>query len=203
MTTDTFIKPPVTTNAPRKKTDVANERQISSDILTEIIKGFNRFMPQSTIKNSEDDHTNKIFSKSDPKSDPLVATHTSDRNERKITDTDTTKGNSPHKLLMSREIPAIIQGVILLVNQMTMDRVATSGWTLYVVHAVLHKEIVTGATRSAAGVLKDTPVVNWKKNNGTIPRDRNTVGMTPRANTQVSTGTGTYSPPNYHSKPED
>ena len=121
----------------------------------------------------------KNFSKSDPKSDPLVATHTSDRNERKITDTDTTKGNSPHKLLTKREIPAIIQGVILMVNQMTVDRVATSGWTLYVVRAILHKEITTGATRSAASVLKDHLVANWKETIGIIPLDRNTVGIPP------------------------
>ena len=37
-TTDTFIQTPVTTNAPREKTDATNERRISSDILTETIK---------------------------------------------------------------------------------------------------------------------------------------------------------------------
>ena len=102
MTTDNLIQPPVTTNAPREKTDVANERQISSDILTETIKGFNRLTLQSTINDSADDHSNKNFAKSDPKSDPLVTTHTSDRKERKITDTDTTNGNSPHTLLTNR-----------------------------------------------------------------------------------------------------
>ena len=33
VTTDTFIQPPVTDNAPREKTDVANERRIYSDSL--------------------------------------------------------------------------------------------------------------------------------------------------------------------------
>ena len=102
VTTYTFIKPPVTTNAPRYKTDVANESQISLDSLTERIKGFNRLTLQSTINDSVDDHSNKNVSESDPKSDPLVATHTSGGNERKIADTDTTKGNSPRKLLTNR-----------------------------------------------------------------------------------------------------
>ena len=46
VTKDTFIQPPVTTNTPREKTDVANERQISSDSLTETLKGFNRLTLQ-------------------------------------------------------------------------------------------------------------------------------------------------------------
>ena len=59
MTTDTFIQPPVNNNAPREKTDVSNERRISSDILAETIKGFNRLALQSTINDSADDHSEK------------------------------------------------------------------------------------------------------------------------------------------------
>ena len=55
---------------------------------------------------------------------------------------------------------------------------------------VLHKQIVMGATRSAAGVLKNPPVVNWKYTSGTIPRDRNTVGLPPITTNPVLTGTG-------------
>ena len=43
-----------------------------------------------------------FFAESDPKSDPLVDTHTSDGKKGKITDTDTTKGNYPHKLLTNK-----------------------------------------------------------------------------------------------------
>ena len=46
VTTDTFIHPPVMTNAPREKTDVENDRRIYSEILTETIKGFNRLTIQ-------------------------------------------------------------------------------------------------------------------------------------------------------------
>ena len=59
MTTDTFIYPPITPNAPREKKDVENESQISSDSLTETIKGFNRLTLQSTINDSADDHLKK------------------------------------------------------------------------------------------------------------------------------------------------
>ena len=38
VTTETFIQPPITTNTPREKTDVANERLISSDSLIETLK---------------------------------------------------------------------------------------------------------------------------------------------------------------------
>ena len=34
VTTDTLTQPPISTNAPREKTDVANERRIYSDCLT-------------------------------------------------------------------------------------------------------------------------------------------------------------------------
>ena len=49
VTMDHFIHSPVTTNTPRKKTDVPNEKGISSDSLTKTIKLFNRLTLQSTI----------------------------------------------------------------------------------------------------------------------------------------------------------
>ena len=94
--------------------------------LTETLKGFNILALQSTINDSADDHSNKKIAESNPKSDPLLDTHTSDRRKGKITDTDTNKGNSPHKLLKNREIPAIIQDVIPPDNQTTADGVAKS-----------------------------------------------------------------------------
>ena len=102
LTTDTLIQPPVTTNTPRTKIHVANERRISSESLTEMLEGFNRLTLQSTINNSADDHSNKNVAKSDQKSDPLVNNHTSDGKKEKIADTDTTKGNSARKLLTNR-----------------------------------------------------------------------------------------------------
>ena len=68
VTTDTFIQSPVTTNTPRKKTDVPNERRISSDSLTKPTKGFNRLTLQPTINDFADYHSDKNDAKSDPKS---------------------------------------------------------------------------------------------------------------------------------------
>ena len=146
-------------------------------------------------KHRDINHSNKNVTRSDPKSDQLVATHTSDRKKINITYTDTTKVNSPQKLLTNREIPAIIPVVVPPVNQMTTDGVVTSGRALYVVRAVLRKEIFKGATCSAAGVLKDPPMVNWKDSSRTVPLDRNTVGMPPITTTPVRNGTVPYVPP--------
>ena len=63
VTTDTFIQSPVTTNTPRKKTDVPNERQISSDSLTETTKGFNILTLQSTSNYYAYYHSEKITPK--------------------------------------------------------------------------------------------------------------------------------------------
>ena len=151
---DNFIQSPVTTNKPRKKKNVPNERRISSDILAEMIKVFNRLTLQSTINNSSDYHSEKNDAKSDPKIDQVVATHTSDKNKIKVTDTDTTDRNSPHKLLINRLIPYIIPVIILSVNQTNVDGVAASGGTLHAVHTILSKEIFADAARGAAHVFK-------------------------------------------------
>ena len=90
----------------------------------------------------------------------MIATHTSDKNKRKIADIDTTNGSYSHKILTNREIPAIIQGFIPLVNQKPADGVTASRRALHVARAVLRKEIVMGAMRSIAGVHKDPLVIN-------------------------------------------
>ena len=78
---------------------------------------------------------------------------------------------------------------------MTMYGFAPSGRALHAVRAVLHREIVTCTRRSAASVLKDTLVVNWKDVGGLIPQDRNIIKISPRATTPVRTGTGPSAPP--------
>ena len=50
LTTDTFIQPPVTTNTPREKTDVANERRVSSGSLT---KGLKLLLIDASINNQQ------------------------------------------------------------------------------------------------------------------------------------------------------
>ena len=148
-------------------TNVTSERQISSEIMAETINGFNELKIQSTINDSAYDDSEEDDAESDPNSDPKVATYTTNR-------------KSPQKLFTNREIPAIIQGVIPPVNQTTADGVKTSRRALHAVHEVLHKEIVTGATRITAGVLKYPLVINWKDASGTIAVDKKTVGIPPQ-----------------------
>ena len=66
----------------------------------------------------------------------------------------------------------------------------TSGRDLHAVLVVIHKELVTGTTRSSADVLKDPPVVNLMDMGGTIPVCKNTVRIPPRTTTQVRISTG-------------
>ena len=108
VTMDAFYQSPVKTNTQGKIANVPNERQISSDILAETIKGFNGFTLQSTINNSAYYYSEENDAEIDPKSDQLVATHTSDGMKIKVTDTDTTNRNPPQKLLINWLIPEII-----------------------------------------------------------------------------------------------
>ena len=80
---DTFCQYPVKTNTQRKNTNVTNKRRIPSEILVEMIKVFKGLTLQSTINNSEYYNSDEDDAESDPKIDQLVATHTSDRKERK------------------------------------------------------------------------------------------------------------------------
>ena len=93
----------------------------------------------------------------------------------KVTDTVTTNGNSPQKLLIDRLIPEIIPVVIPPINQTTVNGVVARGDILHVVRMIISKEIVTEAVRSAARYFKDPPVVNWKDTNRTITQYGNTV----------------------------
>ena len=102
---DTFCHSPVTTNTQREIANVKNERQISSNILSETIKGFNVLTLQSTINNSSYYNSEEGYAEINPKIDQLVATHISDGKKIKVTDTDTTKVNYPHKLLINQLIP--------------------------------------------------------------------------------------------------
>ena len=97
-----FNQYPFTINTQRKNTNGTNERLISSNVMVETIKESNGLTIQSTIKDSVYYNSEGDDADSDPKSDSLVATHTSVTNEGKVTDADTTNGNYPHKLLTNR-----------------------------------------------------------------------------------------------------
>ena len=91
VTMDSFLQSHVTINTQRKDTNVKNERRIASEIIKETIKEYHGLTIQSTISNYAYYNSEKHDTVSDPRCDSLVATHTSDVNKRRITDTDTTK----------------------------------------------------------------------------------------------------------------
>ena len=80
VTMDTFCQSPATINTQSNNSNVANERQISLEILVETIKLFKGLTLQSTINDFAYYNSEEDVAESDPKSDPLVATHTSDGN---------------------------------------------------------------------------------------------------------------------------
>ena len=140
VTMDAFYQSPVTTNTQGKIANVPNERQISSDILAETIKGFNGFTLQSTINDSAYYYSEENDAEIDPKSDQLVATHTSDGKKRKVTDADTTDGKFSKKSLINRIIPEIIPVIILSVNPPITDGVAENGRNLHAHQIITSRE---------------------------------------------------------------
>ena len=88
---DNFCQSHVTTNTQRENANTifTNERRNTLDMLAETLKGL-------TLDSTINDSAYYNSDKSDAKGNPLLATHTSDRKKRKVTDTDTTNGN-PHK----------------------------------------------------------------------------------------------------------
>ena len=100
-----YHQSPATTNTQGEITNVTNEKRISSNILAETIKGFNGLAIQETINDSVYYNSEEGDAESNPNRNPKLATHTSYRKKRKLTDTDTTNGDSSHKLLINRLIP--------------------------------------------------------------------------------------------------
>ena len=104
----------------------------------------------STINSSEYYNSYKDDAESDAQINQLVATHTSNRNKRKVTDTDTSNENSQQKLLIKRTIPVIIQSI----DPPIADGVAASRETLHARQTITSKEIVTDAVRVFSKILQ-------------------------------------------------
>ena len=130
VTANNSFQSPVAINAQKKDTNVSYERQLDLGILAETIKEFKRCTIQSTISdsteydsekqvdaiNDSDEQVNAIKNSEElvdagsdptrnPSSNPKVATYT-------------TNGKLRQNLLRSRFVPEIIQGDIVLINQL-------------------------------------------------------------------------------------
>ena len=150
VTMDTFLQSPVTIYTQRKYANGTNERRIASYNMKETIKEFHGLTIQSTISDSAYYDSEEHAALSNPKIDSSVATNTSDRNERKITETDTTNRNYSQKLILNRLIPNIIPGATRTIDQTIMEDVAGIRETLEACQTVLSKEIVMDAAHSGA-----------------------------------------------------
>ena len=154
------------------------------------LKRFNILTLYSIINNSADDHSNKSVSKSDPKSDQIVATHNSYGRKRKSLIVALPKEIFHTNYWRTEKFQGSSQPSSRRLTQKPWMGFLTSGRDFHVVRVIFHKEIFTGATHSAAGVLNNPLVGNWKDVGGSISQDRNTIGMPPRAITPVRIGTG-------------
>ena len=161
-----------------------SERRNTSDILVETLKvlALDLKINDSAYCNSYEDDA-----ESNPKSDPLVATHTSDGKKIKVTDTDTNNGNSPQKILINRTLPMIIPPI----DPRIMDGIAAGRGATHACHTISLKVIVTDAARSGARVFQNPADVNQKDTDGKIPQDGNTPIRYPRLTSPVLIGGGT------------
>ena len=103
----------------------------------------------SIINDSAYYNSDKNDAEGDQKSDPLVATHTSDGKKRKVTDTDTTYRNYSHKLLINRTLPVIVAPI----DPQIVDGDAAGRGTMLARQMPASKMIVTDATRAFSRLL--------------------------------------------------
>ena len=141
----------------------------------------------STINDSAYYNLDEDDAESDPKSNPLVATHTREGKKRQVTDTDTTNGNYPQKLLFNRTLPMITPPI----EPRIADGVADVRGTTHARQTIALKVIVTNTARSSARVFRDIADVNKKDMDGTIPQNIINSRRYPRLNSPVLIGGGT------------
>ena len=166
---DNFCQSPVTTSTQGENAKVifTSERQNILDVLTETLKVLTI---DSTINNSACYNSDEDDAESNPERDPLVANHASDRNKRKVTDTDTTNGNSKQKLLISRTLQMIIPPI----GPWIADGVTAVRENMHAHQTIASKVIVTAVPHSSARIFQNTADVSHTDTDRMIPQDGNT-----------------------------
>ena len=117
------------------------------DMLAETLKGLTL---DSTSNNYAYYNSEKSDTEGDPKSYTVVDTHTRGGKKRKVTDTDTTNGNYPQKLLINRTLPMIIPTI----EPRIVDGIAASRGTTHERQNPALKVIVTDVALSGARVFR-------------------------------------------------
>ena len=125
----------------------------------------------------------------------MLATHTSDGKKINVTDTDTTNGNSPRKLLINRIILEIIPASTPPIEQKITEDAAGSVETFHARRTILSKEIVTNMARSALHVFRTPGDVRRNGTDGTTPWDGSTAIGSTRLDSPVRIGGSTTGSP--------
>ena len=187
---DNFCQSPVTVNTQVENVNaiLTSERLNNLDVLAETLKVLTI---DSTINDSAYYDSDENDAEGYPKSDPLVATRTSDRKKRKVTDTATTSRNYLQKLLTNWTPPIII----LPIDLRLLDGVAAVRGTMHVRHTPTSKVIVTDAAPSGARIFCTPGYVSRTGRYGTTSRVGNTSISSPKLNSPDLIGSGnTISP---------
>ena len=107
--------------------------------------------------------------KSDPTSNPKVATNTSDRKKIKVTDT--SNEDLLQKLLINRTLPIITTAT----DTRIPDRVATCGGTPHARTRPATKEVIMDTARISTHIRRTPGHVNMTGRDGTMPMAGNAV----------------------------
>ena len=147
VTADTLSQTPATPNTQgdNENTILTCEKKNNSDALAETLKWL-------TINDAgyyESDLANKSDAKGDPASDPKVATNTSDRKKRKVTDT--SNRYLQQKLLSNQTLLIITTRIHPRID----GRVATCGGTPHALTAPTAKGVITDTACRSARVLQN------------------------------------------------
>ena len=137
---------------------LTSERLNNSDMLAETLKVL-------TINDAVYYNSEKNDAEGDPRSNPKVATHTSDKKKRKVVNT--TNGNLRQKVLSNRTLPIITT----IIDHMITDRVDTCGGTTNAHTMPTTNPVITNAARSSARVLRNPRGhISRTEMDGTTPR---------------------------------
>ena len=170
ITCDTSFQPPVTMNVQKKYENWSLERRLAAGGLDKMVKEFKGCTIQSdeqidtTIDSEEHvdarnwlrndsaeqvdaiiDSKKLVVDESNPKSDPIIATHTTNG----ISDTHTTNGISTQKLFINPTIQAVVRPITPLVT----PEVEFVKESLRPRHSVLPQANVTDAARPCAHIF--------------------------------------------------
>ena len=149
MTMNNFCQSPVTTKTQGENRNAIfiSERINTSDMLAETLKVLTL---DSTINDSAYCHSDENDAEINSKSDLLVATHTSDRKKRKVTNTDTTNKNSQQILWINQTLPIVMPPIDLMVS----DGVAAGRGTNHARQTTDSKVIVADVVHVLSRLLR-------------------------------------------------